>query len=202
MALRSHLFVEVIIEQHDFALDPFPIQRLQFVKIPDHLQFRRESGLGRGDASAQRGENNFLRRLLGHSRVFDQSRRLFAAHPMRHGHLLEFNFEAERFQFSGHIFDRFLRLRRAAQARTDVVRKMRNLPVSVVARERSLLQFLEFPESLRGIGRGRRRCGWTLSRFECGALQRAGKSEGDNADGARNNLNAHIRLVVFFPVPY
>ena len=70
---------------------------------------------------------------------------------MRHGHLLELDFEAERFQFSGHIFDRLLRLRRAGQARPDVIRKMRDLPVSVIARQRGLLQFLEFPQSLRGI---------------------------------------------------
>ena len=64
----------------------------------------------RSDASAQRGQNNFLRRLLGHPGIFDQGRRLLAPHPMLHCHLLELNLEAERFQFGGHIFDRLLRL--------------------------------------------------------------------------------------------
>ena len=69
------------------------------------------------------------------------------------------DFEAERFQFRRHIFHCLLCLGRASQARPDVIRKMGDLPVSVIARQRGLLKFLEFSQSLRGIRRRSWRCG-------------------------------------------
>ena len=74
----------------------------------------------------------------------------------------ELDLEAERLHFARYIIVRFLLLRRSAQARPDVIGKMRDLPVSIVALQRLLLQLLQFGERLRRIqwwrGRwGRRR---------------------------------------------
>ena len=84
---------------------------------------------------------------------------------MRHGNFFELNVEADRFQLGGDIFDGFLRLGRAGQARSDVVRKMRDLTISVIARERGLLELFERGESLRGVRRRRWRGSGRRRRF-------------------------------------
>ena len=93
---------------------------------------------------------------------------------MRHHHFLEPHFQSERFQFRGDIFDRLLRLGRPAQARADVIRKMRHLAVGVIAREGGGPEFFQFRQSLRRIknrrgrrgrrGRGRRLRGSRIRR--------------------------------------
>ena len=67
---------------------------------------------------------------------------------MRHHDLFELYFEPELAQFGGYVLNRSLRLRRAAQARSDVVRKMRELSICIIAFQRRLLDLLDFRNEL------------------------------------------------------
>ena len=146
LALGGHQFIEVIIEKHNLARD------LVAAQAPaTHRNFERRppppSALSAGVATLAPSavRTIFCVVFSRHPGIFDQRSRLFAANPMRHGHLLESNLEAERFQFSGDIFDRLFRLGRAGQARADVVREMRGLPPGVIALQRGLLELSSVP---------------------------------------------------------
>ena len=77
---------------------------------------------------------------------------------MRHHDLFELHFETELAQLGCYILNRRLRLRRAAQARADVVRKMRQLTISVITFQRGLLNLLDLSDELwRVLDRWRRR---------------------------------------------
>ena len=110
---RGHLFVERIIEKHDFARDFVSRQRFQFIKIFDDDYFGFNPLRRCRHASAKGAQNNLLRRVRRLSRKLNQRCCLFTAHPMGHHHFLELHVAAERFQFACDVLNCFCRLRRS-----------------------------------------------------------------------------------------
>ena len=86
---------------------------------------------------------------------------------MRHHHLLQLHFTAERFQFARDVLNRFSRLRRSAQARSDVVTQMRHLPICVITAQCLLLEALQVRECLRREDSRRRRRRRRRCRYRC-----------------------------------
>ena len=88
-----------------------------------------------------------------------ERRRFLDTDPVRHHHAFELHFTTDRFQFARHVVNRFGGLRRAAQARSNVVRQMRNLSICIITAQRRLLQPFQIRERLRR--KNDRRCCWS-----------------------------------------
>ena len=102
---RGHLFVERIIEQHDFARDSFTRHRFQFIKIFDHKDLGFDPLLWCSHTVSQRAQDNLLSSVRCLSGKLNKRCCLFAAHPMRHHDFLELHVAADCFQFGGHVLD-------------------------------------------------------------------------------------------------
>ena len=137
---RRDSFIVRIIEEDNFTRDSIARHRFQFVEVFNGNNFSANSFVRSSNASAERAEHDFLCRVFRHSRKLHQRCGFFAADPMRNHHFLQLHFAADRFQFARDIFNRFRRLHRSGQARADVVREMRDLPIRVIAAQRRLLQ--------------------------------------------------------------
>ena len=138
-----------MIEQHNLARDSVMRQGFEFIKILYRDNFGHETFLRSGYACAERGEHNFLRRVLRLPWKLNEHCRFFAAHPVRHHGFFQLHFTADCFQFVRDIFDCLRRLCRTAQSRPDIIRKMCDLLVGVVAVQSCLLQLFQFRECLR-----------------------------------------------------
>ena len=149
MPFPGHLFVEGIIEQHDFACDFVPRQRFQLVEISDSDHLGYDSICRRRDACSERTKHNLLRRVLRLTGKLNERRRFVTTHPMWNHYSLELHFTADGLQFAGDVLNRFGRLRRSAQSRADVIGEMRDLPISVVAVQSCLLQSFQFRQCLQ-----------------------------------------------------
>jgi hypothetical protein len=108
------LFVERVIEQHDFARDSFTRHRFQFIKIFDHKDLGFDPVFWCGHTASQRAQHNLLRGVWCLSGKLNEHGCLFAAYPMGDHDLLELDVAAEGFQFGGDVLNCFRGLCRSA----------------------------------------------------------------------------------------
>src|SRR6267143_938926 len=147
----SKPLIKLCMEQNDLSGDAIATERLQLFLIIYHDDFRSYSLVRRRYAAPVRGEHDFLRGASGHARILRQCSRLFAAHPMRHHYFLELHFETKFTELSSDVFNCLLRLSRTTQTRSDVVREMSELAISVITLQRRLLNSLDLSDKLRRV---------------------------------------------------
>src|SRR5262249_55426334 len=116
----------------------FGTESVQLGKVPHDRDARRKALARRRHAPSKRSENELLSRARSLTRKFDYFTGFNTAHPMRNHDFLERDLRTQLTHLRRYIFDCFCRLRRAAQPGADVVAKMRQPRVSVVACQRCI----------------------------------------------------------------
>jgi hypothetical protein len=100
------LLVEEFVEEDDLAGDFVVAEGLELVECVDRDYVRREAVWRSGRASTQSSKNNLLCGARNHSGILDECCGFGSANPVRHGHLLEADIQAEMAKLSGDVLRR------------------------------------------------------------------------------------------------